>query len=113
MAFAVSNDVVSAILSGQTAITRRVEIFESDGDTIWSDSQDTPRVIGGEVSVDGERDERRSLNNLQFDNSDGVLDHDPEGFWYDKIIKAHRGIIYPNTKRSPAIAVMRIHPHLR
>src|SRR6478609_10478161 len=87
----VTRDVIEAIMSGVTRITRRVEIFESDGVTPFA--ADNPRLIGGTVGVDSSRDIRRNLDCV-LDNSDDELVHDPEGFWYDKIIKVYRGILY-------------------
>ena len=100
----VDADVVSAILSGTTRITRRLEICESDG-SIWLPSEETPRMIEGSVSVDYSRAERRAID-ITLDNSDGTLVHDPLGFWYDKVLKVYRGIEYPNLRRQPAILVI-------
>lgn len=88
---AVTRDVIEAIMSGVTRITRRIEIFESDGVTPFA--ADNPRLISGSVGVDMTRDIRRNLECV-LDNSDTELEHDPEGFWYDKILKVYRGILY-------------------
>jgi hypothetical protein len=101
----VDDDVIAAILNGVTQVTRRAEIYEADGKTLWIPSIDTPRLIDGEVSVDYSRDERRTLD-CTFDNSDGVLDHNPNGFWYDKVIKCFRGIKYQNHKLLPRILII-------
>lgn len=101
----VDADVVAAILAGSSRVTRRLEICESDGETIWMPSAETPRMIDGSVSVDYSRAERRSVD-LTLDNSDGVLVHSPEGFWYDKILKIYRGVEFPNLRRQPAILVI-------
>jgi hypothetical protein len=87
----VTREVIDAIMSGVTRVTRRVEIFESDGVTPFA--ADNPRLIGGSVTVDMSRDVRRMLD-CTLDNSDDELVHDPEGFWYDKILKVYRGVIY-------------------
>lgn len=74
--------------SGVVRIRRRVDIYEFDGATLWM--RDAP-LVGGNVSVDVDRGERRMCD-LVLDNNDRTLDHHPEGFWYDKIIKVIWGI---------------------
>lgn len=101
----VSQRLIEAILSQSIIVTRRTEIYESDGVTLWSSSQNTPRLVTGAVSVDSSRAERRTLE-CTFDNSDQVLNHSPDGFWYDKIIKPFRGIRYPNTHTVPKILII-------
>lgn len=101
----VSQDLLDAILGGTTYVTRRVEIYEKDAETLWLPSADVPRAIDGSISVDYSRDERRSLD-LTLDNKDGVLRHDPDGFWYDKIIKTHRGVKYTRPDRLPRVALL-------
>jgi len=102
---AVNQDLTDAILGGTTHVTRRAEIFEKDALTTWLPSADVPRAIDGSISVDYSRDERRSLD-LTLDNKDGVLRHDPDGFWYDKIIKTHRGVQYTRPARLPRVALI-------
>ena len=101
----IQQQVFEALLDGSSRVTRRAEIYEADGTTIFADSDNTPRIIGGNVSVDNSRDERRSLD-ITFDNSDGVLKHDPDGFWYDKIIKVFRGTEWDSSKAQPNIAII-------
>lgn len=101
----VNRDLLDAILGGTTHVTRRIEIFEKDAETLWLPSADVPRAIDGSISVDYSRDERRSLD-LTLDNSDGVLRHDPQGFWYDKIIKTYRGVKYKRPNRLPRVALL-------
>lgn len=74
--------------SGVVRIRRRIDIYEFDGETEWM--MDAP-LVGGSISVDAQRDERRLLD-LVLDNGDRALDGHPEGFWYDKIIKVYWGI---------------------
>lgn len=100
----VDADVVAAILAGSSRITRRLEICESNGD-IWLPSESTPRMIEGSVTVDYTRAERRAVD-LTLDNSDGILVHDPQGFWYDKVLRVYRGIEFPNLRRQPAILII-------
>lgn len=101
----VDDDVITAILAGTSIVTRRAEIYESDGTTLWIPSAETPRMIEGTVSIDYSRAERRTLD-VMFDNSDGILKHDPNGFWYDKIIKVFRGVQYRNLKVQPSILII-------
>lgn len=102
---AVDQDLLDAILGGTTHVTRHVDIYEKDAVNIWLPSADTPRAIDGSISVDYSRDERRSLD-LTLDNTDGVLRHDPAGFWYDKIIKTYRGVTYSRPERLPRVALL-------
>lgn len=75
----------------QVKVIRRVEILEADGSTLWEGAGSDPRLISGSVSVDYSRDERRSLD-VQLANFDRSLVHQPEGFWYDKVLRPYRGI---------------------
>ncbi len=88
------DEVVDALLAGIVRVVRRVEIYESDGTTQWDDPYWNLRLVDGDITVDGFRDERRMID-LTLDNSDGALKLDPyDGFWYDKILKAFWGIRY-------------------
>lgn len=100
-----TRNVLEQILSGVTRVSRRCEIFESDGSTLWVPSSATPRLVDGNVSVDASRTERRSVD-LTLDNADGVIQHDPSGFWYDKILKVYRGISWDNEKLIPSVVVV-------
>ena len=102
-----SQAVVDAIENGTTSITRRVEMYESDGTTLWlPGGDDTPRLIDGNVSIDYGRDERRALD-VVLDNTDRALRPDPEGgLWYDKVIKTFRGVRYPTDPRPPRIVIV-------
>ena len=85
-------DYRARFTDGFTNITRRVEILNSDGETLWDDKAgNKSRLIGGSVSVDYSRDERRSCD-LELANFDGGLVHKPGGFWYDKVMRLWRGI---------------------
>ncbi|MGE0342551.1 MAG: hypothetical protein AB7O86_05745 [Porticoccaceae bacterium] len=82
-------DAVQELLFGPSAIvTRRCDIYENDGVTIWM--ADAP-ILDGSVGVDMNRDERRSFE-LTLHNEDGDFASDPDGFWYDKVIKLYRGV---------------------
>jgi hypothetical protein len=100
------SEVIDAIEAPTTTVTRRAVIFESDGETVWLKPGTESRLIGGTVSVDYARDERRALD-ITFDNRDGLLEHDPvAGLWYDKIIKVYRGIEYVVPSRQPRILII-------
>jgi hypothetical protein len=87
-----TTDYQAKFLAPQVRVTRRVEILEANGQTLWAETADNdPRLISGSVSVDYSRDERRSLD-LQLANFDRKLVHRPEGFWYDKVLRVYRGI---------------------
>lgn len=95
---------VSAFMAPTTRHTRRVEIYERDGVTPWAKCP-LPDFIDGTISVDIDRDERRSID-LILDNSDGILVNAPGEFWYDKIIKVYRGVHLPGGIPQPRIGVV-------
>lgn len=82
-------EVLDAITGPTTRVLRRVDIYEQDGITEYL--LDAP-LVSGSVSADANRDERRSFELVLFD-LDGSLQHDPEYFWYDKILKVFRGVV--------------------
>jgi len=87
---------VRAIQSGLTTVSRRVEIYESDAETLWQPNNRTPqaRLIDGAVTCDFNRNERRMFD-MTLSNTDGMLtSKDGEGFWYDKVLKPYRGVYY-------------------
>lgn len=89
-----SDEVIDALIAGIVRIKRRAEIYEMDGVTPFDIDRWDARLVGGTVTVDRTRDERRMCE-VQFDNSDDALRMDPfSGFWYDKIIKIFWGIRY-------------------
>lgn len=92
-------------LGATTRHTRRIEIYESDGETRWVKDKEL-RLKAGSVSVDYDRDERRMLDNLTLANDDGVLLNAPEEFWYDKIIKVFRGVKVNQPRRIPKVLVL-------
>lgn len=95
---------IAKFLGGTARHTRRIEIYEEDGITRWT-KDTTLRLKEGSVSVDYDRDERRSLD-LTLDNSDGVLQNAPGEFWYDKIIKVFRGVLVEEPARVPNVLVI-------
>lgn len=102
-------EVVRAFESGTTKAIRRIEVCEADGATLWNpditNDPDFSRMIGGNVTVDSNRDERRALDMVLM-NADKLLRPDPNnGFWYDKIIKPYRGIRYPVDATAPILSI--------
>lgn len=84
-----SDPIIWAAGDRVTKVTRRVEICESDGSTVW---RDNPGITSGSVTIDQARDERWSLS-IEFDNTKKDLRTGVGGLWYDKIIKVYRGIV--------------------
>lgn len=85
-------------LGRTTHHTRRYEIYEADGSTRWrgdvqleDNGKTKSRLKSGTITVDANRDERRSLE-LVLDNSDNGLINSPDKLWYDKIVKVFRGV---------------------
>lgn len=89
----VTEEVIKAHNASRKIVTKRVAIFEADGTTPWEPSKTARQAIEASVSVDGNRDERRTIT-LSLMNRDGTFDNTVDGFWYDKIIKAYRGLKY-------------------
>lgn len=89
--------VLQALEAGVTRVTNRVDVYLSDTTTLWAGAVG---VIDGSVSIDATREERRTAS-LVLDNSDGSMRSRPGGFWYDKVLKLFRGIIYYDTTGSP------------
>lgn len=101
-----TSEAIAAILESSSVITRRVEILESDAITPFAPTQNSAlRLIEGAVTVDYGRAERRAMD-LTLDNADGLLNHDPDGFWYDKIIKVYRGVEYLRPRAIPRVLVI-------
>lgn len=95
---------LAEFLGATTRHTRRIEIYEADGVTRWA-GDTVSRLKDGTVGVDYTRDERRSLD-LTLDNSDDGLVNAPGQFWYDKIIKAFRGVQINQSTRLPKVLVI-------
>lgn len=91
----VPDTVVNAIHGSVTRVTRRMELYESDGVTPWQPEGAgvDPALIDGGVDIDASRDERRILD-LSFYNEDDAYKVSEDGFWYDKIVKVYRGVEY-------------------
>lgn len=100
--------VIEAYYAPVVRKDRRVEIYESDGSTMWLKNgvPATYRLIDGNVNVDYTRDERRTID-CTLDNYDGFLDQDAAGgFWFDKILKVFLGIHVNQKDRPPRILII-------
>lgn len=86
------------------SITRRIEVYESDGVTPWQDAL-TDRLVDGSVGVAYGDNERRTLD-LTLRNDDNLLRSAPTGFWYDKVIKLYRGVKYSPDVVTPGVAII-------
>ncbi len=97
--------VQRAFLAPIAEITRRIEIHESDGRTPWRPELWSSILVGGTISVDMTRDERRSVD-VELDNSDGALDPEAGGFWYDKVLKVFYGVRLHERERDPRVVIV-------
>lgn len=81
-------EIRAALLGSVISVWRAVDILNAD------ESLYKPMVgiISGSVSVDMTRDERRMID-LELDNFNRELTPTPDEFWYDKIIRARRGVM--------------------
>lgn len=73
-----------------TRLYSRVEFYERNGKTQFKPN-DMTRVIDGSVSVDFDRDERRSFD-LTLENYDEALSIQSKSIWYNKIVKIFKGV---------------------
>lgn len=94
-----------AFLQPVVRVIRRLEIYEQDGKTPWRRDLWTSLLVTGQVSVDYERDERRSID-LELDNSAGDLNPAAGGLWYDKVFKLYYGVNIGNSDRGVRVAVI-------
>lgn len=80
-------------------------MYEFDGQTPWKPEMWASALVGGTVSVDMSRDERRSVD-IELNNEDGAFDPKAGGFWYDKVVKVFYGIRLDQRERVPRIAIV-------
>lgn len=104
------SDVIYAIETGFSQITRRVAVYEQDGVTPWNpDPLGDPnfeRLVDGNITVDSGRDERRGLD-ITLRNDDMLLRPSQDnGLWYDKIIKVWRGIRFQPSAAAPLVQII-------
>lgn len=98
-----SDLIQKAFLAPTVDVSRRVEIYESDGTTPWRQDLWQELLVGGSVSVDMGRDERRGVD-LELENRSGALSPRAGGFWYDKVIKVFYGLrLGDDTSGGPTI----------
>lgn len=93
MATAPPVDAQAAILGPTSALTRRAEIYEKDAVTRWGGGAYDDRLVDGSITIDYSRPERRAFS-LTLENEDFALEHTPEKFWYDKVLKVYSGVKY-------------------
>ncbi|UYL87050.1 minor tail protein [Gordonia phage Hollow] len=105
MANAPALHIQKAFLQPVVRVNRRLEIYEQDGKTPWRKDLWTSLLVGGSVSVDYERDERRSID-LELDNSNGDLNPEAGGLWYDKVFKLYYGIDIGAAERGVRVAIV-------
>ncbi len=101
--------LVEAINQGTATVKRRVAFYQSDSTSLWlpgDDDLDDSRLLGGGISLDYTRDERRSFDAV-LNNVDKKIFPDPYGgFWYDKILKFYKGYTYPAGAAQPKIGII-------
>lgn len=93
-----------AIDRGIGQVTRRIEVYEADGQTIWADGL-FDRLNDGNVNLTYGDNERRSCD-ISLGNEDNFLRSNPDGFWYDKVIKLYRGINFYGSDVLPQAAII-------
>lgn len=79
--------IKEALTRPQINVWRAVDILDKD-ENMWMENAG---FTSGSVSTDMGRDERRSLD-ITFENTERLLNLNPRGFWYDKIIRPRRGV---------------------
>lgn len=90
-----TDQIHTLLQGGRVQISRRLEIYESDGRTLWMGSESCPIETsgGGAVSVDVSRNERRTLD-VSFMPLNKSLRIGVGGLWYDKLIRVYWGFYY-------------------
>lgn len=108
MALPPREDIQRAFLEPTVNITKRIEIYEQDGKTPWRQDLWGDILLGGSVSLDYDRDERRTFD-CELYNEGGELDPKAGGLWYDKRFKLYYGIRLNQTNRNIRVAVVEQH----
>jgi hypothetical protein len=100
-----SDSVRRAIDSGQSQVIRSVEVYESDGTTLWGGASMADRLVDGSVNVTYGDNERRT-GDVSLRNDDLMLRADRDALWYDKIVKVRRGIRYNKSVIKPLAMIV-------
>lgn len=98
-------DIQREFLSPTINVIRRVEIYEEDGVTPWRQDLWDDLLVGGTVSLDYNRDERRTLD-CELDNHNRELNPEAGKLWYDKRFKMFYGIRLNQTDRKMRVAIV-------
>ena len=101
-------DIQRAFLEPTVRVQRRIEIYEEDGQTPWRQDLWPDLLIGGNVSIDYGRDERRTMD-CELDNSYGDLNPQAGGLWYDKRFKLFYGIELDQSDRGTRVGIVEQH----
>lgn len=83
--------VQDAFLAPISEITRRIEIYEQDGETPWRPEIWPELLVGGAINADNGSDERRTID-LTLANYNSAIDPTIGKLWYDKVIKPFYGV---------------------
>lgn len=98
-------DIQRAFLESTVNVVRRVEIYEEDSVTPWRQDLWGEILLGGNVSLDYDRDERRTFD-IELANLDGSLDPKAGGLWYDKRFKLFYGLRLGQRDRGLRVAIV-------
>lgn len=101
-------DIQRAFLEPTIKVHRRIEIYEEDGKTPWRQDLWPDILIGGSVSIDYDRDERRTMD-CELDNQYGELNPQAGGLWYDKRFKLFYGIELDQSDRGTRVGIVEQH----
>lgn len=97
--------VQDAFLAPVSEITRRVEIYEQDGQTPWRPELWDELLVAGTITADNGSDERRTLD-LTLANPDSAIDPTLGKLWYDKVIKPFYGVKLSRDVSKTKVAVI-------
>lgn len=98
-------DIQRAFVAPSIHVTRRIEIYEQDGTTPWHKELWPDLLVGGNVSLDYNRDERRTFD-CELDNHTQELNPKAGGLWYDKRFKLFYGLVLNQTDRGTRVAIV-------
>lgn len=98
-------DIQKAFLAPTVRVIRRIEIYEQDGTTPWRQDLWDDLLLSGSISLDYDRDERRTLD-CELDNYSKELNPKVGGLWYDKRFKIFYGIDLNQSDRNLRVAIV-------